>query len=572
MPTLVVLVVASLAPPLEAMPVRVRARTSLQVEAGTSAKGMRLTGRLLGDDGSGVGLATVNVEVSGLVPQEVKTEADGTLAVVISAQDIRSLAVSQGKSLGWRLEFHGDAHHGASSATGSLETARQPSTLRMVLEPRRASLATEAVDIRLRIAGGQRSVGSVPVRVSVGREAELVGQTDQAGQAVFRVHPDRFGVAGSYIIHARWDGDHRFAAASAKDTLRIVQPTRITLHVGREGSLDEGRYRFSGRLVDARGPVAGATVAITTALARGSPEEAEETAASSAAVTVTDEDGIFLTAIDTRDLLGPPAGVIEATAVYRPTDAWRLGAESRPVRIPLPGPPGVPTRWYVAAIAAILGLTLLIQALRMHFWAGLLAAIRAARHRARAGQPALTEEGTPHFVAAQGLALRPDWIVGRIVDAQSLTAVSEARWRLVRREATSSVVVGEPAAELSAGPLDPGPWTLDIGAPGYLTRRLEVHVPHDGSLDGATFGLLSARGHVRAVFATAAARLGVPFRWGYDTPREAATRIRTVDVGMQRGFAALRAHVERVWFGTGRVDAADASQADALLDRMGDGS
>ena len=122
-------------------------------------------------------------------------------------------------------------------------------------------------------------------------------------------------------------------------------------------------------------------------------------------------------------------------------------------------------------------------------------------------------------------------------------------------------------ASFEEGPLSEGEWCLELKAPGYMSRAMPFTVPHPGQLDGATFGLTSIRAHVRNVFAATIRRLGVPFRWGRDTPAEALARSQS-STTTGSSLTSLKEHVEQIWFSPHPTTPDDALRAEALAEAV----
>ena len=553
----------AMAPTAQAVPLRVRAQSAVTVRVARRPEGLVLLGRLVDDRGEGLEGEDVHASVVGLADRTVRTGDDGRFELLIAARDVSALAATRGERVGWTLAYAGTATFGPASGEGMLDLRREPTWLSLDVDPAVTTLDTDTIAIRVGLEAGSGAVGRVALQLAVADGPELVGDTDLEGQVVFLLRPDALERAGRFAVRAAWVGDHRYAPADAVATLRVLRPTRLTLRVGREGDLRTGRYRFSGRLSDDRGPVAGATVALVAQRVGGADADI---GVRSENLAITGADGVYLVGIDARRFARGPVGTLDLHAVYHPTDGVHGAATSRAARIPLPGPPGVPLSWYLAAVAASLGLMLLALAIRLRFWRELLVILRRWR-RPRRSQA--TGETAPTLVIAPGTGddLRQDWVAGRVVDAHSGRGVVAARVELEPGEASgpsmSAVTLG--GGRFALGPLASGSWSLSLSCSGYLPRRTSLESPHDGAFDGATLALVSARGRVRDVFARALARVHVPFQWGVDTPSEATRDLQLADPSVRRAVDALRVMVEQVWFAQATGEVADVQDAERLL-------
>lgn len=538
----------------QASPLRVRAHSTLSLRVERAAEGLYLRARLASDDGEGLGDQAVHAAVEGLAGRTYVTDAEGRFELFVTASDARQLANTLGEQVSVAVTYEGDATWGPASERSALDLRREPTWVELSVEPARVGLDDAQVTIRGAVASAAGAVGEAPLKLRVGDGPELVGDSDADGRVTFLVRPDGIDRAGDFEVRAAYSGDHRFAPSEARAMLRVLRPTRLTLRVGREGDDRSGRFRFSGRLSDDRGGVAGATIAIVIG--------ADGEAASSETLAVTDEDGVYLVALDVRELSARMAGVVEVTARYVPTDGANSGAQSRPARVPVPSPPGVPLRWYGVAMV-VAGLNLLLvgavrQRIRRWFEA------MASRFRAPPPQesPVVVDPALV-LVPARGAGRRLDWVAGAVVDAHHGRRVVGATAR-AEAVAGAEALRGVPTAGgFALGPLTPGTWRLVLTAPGYLSRETELRVPHDGSFDGATLAMVSIRGRVRDLFVSAMAGLGRGVRWGRDTPTEV---VRSMPA--EPGAEALRVLVEEVWFGAEAPDAEAARRAEAVAESL----
>lgn len=538
-----------------ARPLRVRGHSGLSLRVERAAEGLYLRGVLAGDDGDTLAGQAVHVSVEGLAGRTFLTDGAGRFELLIGAADAQHLSDTLGEQVGVTLSYEGDGAWGPAEEVDALDLRREPTWVELEVDPPRVGLDEAQVAIRAAVASAAGPVGEAALRLRVGDGPELVGDSDDEGRVTFLVRPDAIDRAGTLEIRAAYPGDHRFAASEARASLQVLRPTRVTLRVGREGDERSGRYRFSGRVSDDRGGIANATVAIVVG--------AEGEAPASETVAVSDADGVYLVALDVRELATRVRGVVDVTARYVPADGLRSAAESRPARIPVPSPPGVPLRWYALALALAATNLLLVSAVRQrlrHAWAALV-----ERFRPRADSPPDLATDPPLIVApGRGSDRRTDWVAGTLVDAHSGRRVLGAELAAHPADGGSVARAEVTAQAFALGPLAPGAWRLVLNAPGYMERETQLRVPHDGSFDGATLAMVSVRGRVRDVFVSAMAGLNRAVRWGRDTPLEVATTL-----PLEPGADALRAVVEQAWFGPDAPDAEVAHRAEALAKALG---
>jgi hypothetical protein len=559
-PALAALVLASSwATPGQATPLQVRARTQLDVRLTTTDEGLMLDGRLQTDLGRGLGLAEVRIQVADAPTRTVATEDDGRFRAPIALPRRPRSAGPTGSSARWRAFYDGGPEAGPCQAKGVIEDGRAPSRIELKLVPSTTSLFGKPIQARVSVRGEGTSVGSVPVFLRVGSGAELVGATDARGEVVFLIHPALLDHQGRISVLARFPGNHRYGPHEVQRALHILQPSRLTVRVAREGGLERGRYRFSGRLADHRGPMASAAIALIASPSDGSQGEP----GLRDAVTQTDAQGRFVFAVPTQSLSRGEPTTLEAQVVYVAGDGLHLPAASPMIRVPVPGPPGVPIRWYGGVALLALVLLLGLQVLRGDHLRRWLAQLTERR---RAAQLVLVVDGD---AALQPVSpKRPDWLTVIPVNAQDNAPLSPDVLHTTCTDADGAPVLGRPDVPGQWGPLQPGDYTLRSESPGYLPLSRSVTVPHDGSLDGLRLPLTAVRGHVLGAFVRGLARFGVRLRWGYETPNEAMARCVELDGDAGSALRALHEETEGLWFAGRQAAPSHARQADALLETV----
>lgn len=554
-----------------AHPLTVRAHTRVTLNLDRRPDGVVVRGRLVDDQGLPVPLEEVQLDVAGYPTQTRITDGDGGFEVPIDGRDLSLLEVSRGQRLPWTLRYHGDRVYGEAREDGVLDLRRVPTRIILTVAPEVVTLDQSEIRVHVDLYANSVPIPDAEVRVRVGDGTELVGKSGTVGRSTFLIRAGLLGSPGRYAVRARFLGDHLYAPAEADTALRVFLPARVTLRVGREGDVHLGRYRFSGRLADAGGPLAGATVAILA-----TPTDTPDAPPLIQTLATTHADGIYLAAIAADTLFAELAPArdgqpreIDVRAVFSPADGRHQGAISHPVRIRVPPPPGVPTRWYLVGLAIIFGFLLLAQAVRHRVFATLWERLRAVRpERLRVLPDVDAEEDDPPFVVAppRGRSPRTDHVAGTVVDAHNNATLGGA------------VVVLDPAAEGTAwrsragrdgrfdlGPLPPGRYRLHIEAPDYIGREVDLTLPHDGSLDGSSFALVAIRRRVRDTYVRAVTRFGSDLAWGVDTPREAFFNARRAIAPDERALLELRHLVESAWFSERTATLDDATRARQIL-------
>lgn len=575
---LCVATLAPLSPSAGAIPLTIRARTQLDVRAQRRSDGLHLMGTLRDDQGQPVASELLHVTIQGASPQPVTTNGEGAFDVVVRPSDLRDLERIHGTSLTWSASYTGDKTHGAIQREGRVDLSRESTWLQLRIAPERVSLDADNVAVDCELGSDAGPVAAQPIRIRIGDGPELVGETDGTGRARFLLRPASLGRAGRFEVKARYLGDHIFAPAEALGTMRVLLPTRVTLRVGREGDAATGRYRFSGRLIDARGAIDDATIAI---LVRQQGEVGETELPRR--LTTTDSGGIYLTAIDARSLFEDTSGGLEIRAAYRPTDDVHLASVSRPIPVPVPPPPGVPTRWYLAGLLWVLAILALAHVIRNRLWRAVFDKLKPRRAQVLTTPPEPPGDVVdPPFVIQPGgesAQRRPDWVSGKVVDAHSSSGVQGVAVIVI--SPSQEVPIGDgrvgshvtraitdDKGDFALGPLPEGSWELRMLEPDYLPRALQLNLPHRGDLDGATFALVATRRRIRDIYVNALARHASQMRWGWDTPLEGLAMASPRDDGTRLALSSLRSMVESAWFTRRRPKPEDAQQAARTMKRM----
>ena len=537
-----------------ALPLGIRAKTRITLEHRKAGDALELRGRIVDDRGEPVAHQAVTLDIAGApsaLPTSRQSDADGRFAFTLDARALDAIADAHGTRVPWTIRYDGDRRFGSIATNGVIDLSKTGTRLALTLSRNRLARGERAVEATVVLQTNEaapRPVGPIDVRLAVGDGAELTGRTGANGRATFVIESQVLTRAGRYRIAARFLGDRRFAASLAEGEIEVLLPTRLTLRVAREGDLKRGRFRFSGRLADEDGPVAGAVVAVRGVLAPPPTPSAFSTLA------VTDADGVWVAALPTQVLQDLDRPSVEVTAHYAPSDGVHEPARSLPVLLEIPPVPGVPLSWYAAAFGVALGAAGLGRLLRAdtraraaRLWAWLRARLTRTP-KAAPGAP----EADPSFVTTMGAAgqraRRTDVIAGRVVDAHGRHAVPYARVRVGALEA-----VADPAGHFTLGtptaPLPAGQSRLSVDAPGYLPRDVALSLPHRGEYDGIELAVVAVRRRVREVFAEALLRFQAHLRWGHDTPREAARHVRVAGPGDEDPIADLTVLVERAHFG-----------------------
>lgn len=520
--------------PALSAPIAIRARTSVTLEHRRTAEGLAITCRLVDDLRHPLPRETVSFELPDRPPEILTTDADGTISLLLDKAALSALERAHRHVVPWTLRYAGTRRFGEALAEGRLDLSRAPSRLRLTLPDQAPIVSPDApitLDVALEDLDPTRPPGPLSgaaILVTVGTGRELSGTTGSTGRVSFIVPPDLVATGGRFVVAARFLGTALHTPSEDTLTLTVLRPTRLTLRVVREGEGAHARYRFSGRLADQDGPVAGHVVALAIA----------DTPAFQPLALATDPNGLYVGAIDESELRTMKLDRAAFSARFEPPPGLYARAASPPVTLELPAPPGIPVAWYLA-VFLIGGLAFtLVHTFRTGLLRRALASLRALQGPLKPARQAPVPP-LPAPSSAPGLA-------GQVVD------------RHTRAPLRASITT--PTARLQCDQdgcftlREATPLELAVSAPGYLPRTLTVATSTHLAIE-----LVSVAAEVRSTYLQAVAALGTPTVWGRETPRESAARL-----AARAPLGELVAIVEAVHFGAEMPTPRQAEQAHRL--------
>ncbi len=544
-------------PEAHALPLNIRAKAKVELDHRRTREGLELLGRLTDDRGDPIADERISLELGGREPEAFVTGEDGSFVFNLDRKTAATLERAHGTAVPWSVRFPGSRRFGETVSEGALDLSRRSSRLTLsitgndIVKPAAASTApspgssgddptTRSGVLRVPLGGSPMSlavrledalerspIAESEIRLKVGAGSELVGATGTTGQATFVLRPELLEAGGRYRITARFEGDLAYVPSVAELDLEVLLPTRLTLRVVREGDEKNGRYRFSGRLADQNGPLRDAVVAIEAWVADAAGKPTDAATPAFTRLQATGPDGLFVTAIDASELHDKKLRRLLVAATFQPAATPHSATRSRPVLLEVPGPPGIPLRWYALALGCLFAVVALARAHKSgalaRAWAAIVQWVNALGDRWRTPAPPLARPGEPAFVSAdpdtRRTVGRGDHLAGRIVDAdegKGLVATITARTSDALLATTSG-----PDGRFELGPLPAGAYLVEVAAPGYLPRELALQVPHAGAYDGARWALVAVKRKLRDIFGETVGGLGVDLAWGRQTPREA---------------------------------------------------
>lgn len=571
----------------QAVPLNVRARAKVDLDHRKTRDGLELEGRLIDDEGRPIPDERLSLTLGGREAESLTTDEDGRFRLSLDRRSTAALERAHEDSddgkVPWQARFPGSRRISDVVASGAIDLARRASRLTLTLQDDTAERSRVK---RLLPHEGQRTLlarleeplSSIPlsdaeIRLRVGDGAELIGRTGANGQVAFLISPDQLEAGALYRATARFAGDSLHVPALAELELQVQRPTRLTLRVVREGDARHGRYRFSGRLADQDGALVNAVVAIEGRVASPDDDGKRDQDIAIERLVSTDEDGLFVTAIDAAELDERRLTRLLLVAHFQPATSAHAPSRSRPVLLEVPPPDGIPAGWYLVLLSL---LSLVLSLAHAHRTGALARFYERLRERLRAltTRPAPIATAAPrpssHPLATNTANGRGDWLSGRVIDGHEghrLVARLKVRDTSGEREVETNA-----SGHFELGPLAPGPCHLELDAPGYLLRELDFEAPHPGLYDGATWSLVAVKRKLRDIFGETVHELGGELAWGVDTPREALTKAlsRQPDRGrVERPLAELTMLVERAHFARVAAEPSAVEQAKTLQREVG---
>lgn len=529
-------VLAALTAPAAAAPtITIKSRTAVELEpVRRSPEGIIVRGRVV-ERAAKRGVAAPIVQIF-LDDQDVRWatgDEDGrfsqTFPVTEGVHDLRVL-------------YAGDfTHSGSSRELLGFDVTKDPVTL-VLRAPAEVVLGGPELRVNVRAS----SLGE-PVAIT----AELVLDdtplgsitTGDDGFGEAAIPTERLGEPGRRALEVRFLGSSAYDIAAARRELLVVTDTSIAFQLERTALAYDDDVRGAGRLVDAQGaPIPGAPVSLVAA-------------GKSVADVLTDADGQFVLELPAAEL---GAGDIAVSARYDAVDDWRRDAGSPPVLISIGRPQPVPMRYSIAAFAATAFAVVAFVALRTRPWDPLLARLR----RRTTEDDLRAERDDPSAPSAlpevkSGLTLGRPGIVSTLRRANDFGFSGTVRDAVTTRGVAGAELVlvlggAEHRAECDArgrfelAELAAGQWTAIAAAPGYVTERFAVTVPHRGELRGARVDLMPVRERIFRIYRGVAAPLLPADRWGIWTPRQLVDHVRAARPAP--ALAAMTDFVEETYF------------------------
>jgi hypothetical protein len=517
------------APAVRAAPaIDIKAQTQLVLErVRLRADGVVEVRGALVDRLTGHGLASQRVTVrigagAGASGGSAPTDADGKFRLIV--HDVRS--GPQPIELG----FGGS---GMLDPAAPFTTTTDPARAQVTLELRAEAAAGGATLIATATVDDQPA--ELPIRLSFGPPTgDLARLADTRTGVPFQLTRAIAGGPGTQRIRAAYAGDSSKQPATAELTLELGSTTKTTMELSSTSLAYEDELVATGAVTDEEGrPIARAAVTLTTGdrrLAQGA----------------TGADGTYRFEVE-AEIFGQGQFGVKVRA--EPSSPAVRPSDSPPAIIKVAAPQPVPVSYTIAAfIATALAAGGFFTA-RARPWQRFRRAAPPADAPANAGNAEQADGGLvlnrPGLVST---LRRPhdDAFAGAVRDTVRGRPVPGAAVRLLLGDAVREARTADDGS-FTLERLAVGEWRAEVAAPGHVTERFVVSIPHRGELRGVRIDLVPVRERVFQLYRRAAEpALPEPRLWGIWSPRQIVDHVRA-----QRPSPALvelTDFVEEVYF------------------------
>lgn len=545
-----------------AIEVRVRAQSSLQVEAHAAGTDVRINGTLRDKNGRGLAQRRIRVTLEGEARDGEESYLEQMTYTDRNGRFTHTREVEPGE---WDIAVYFEE-------TDHITESRVDRTLQVEPEP---------VDVELRapeIVFAPDDPAPVDVRATVGDVGlSAPAAVEVGGSVIEQVELDQFGRASVDVANALQPGTNEISveipegtyreSASASRTLHLVDGLEVSAEFAQVVERMQRGVAVRGRIADRSGPLEG--VRISTRLSREEGESVEEDGGAEEDEpdamppdeeearlerhVRTDEDGNF-EAFYGGDIVGDGTWQADTNIVPETGDEISVDTESLTV---------ARGRWNwlfngLAALAVLGALGLVVHRL----WQVIAAYLerrrefldleeRSARSFSETDEiepESLDDEHapideSPGRMRISGLV----WDVWREQPVEGATlTVRSGDGEVVRQE---TVGAGDlPTGGFVIEDLERGRYLLHIEAYGFMPAELEVRLPHDGSLSNARLDLSAVPLKIRWLYQSVVERLEGEDLWGRLSPRQIEEALVDVAARSERGEAGTtrRAFVEQL--------------------------
>lgn len=505
----------------------IRAQTQLQLESvklrdeGVAEVAGLLADRLTGD---GLGGQTVSITVNGDTIT-TSTQPDGRFRANVG------VPVGPTKV---ELSFRGSPLLDPSKLETVTDPSREQVTLTILVDPDEVIEQTRVVGVKLTVTALGKA--KLPVQIEVGNATDTTLKKLRVVEAgtPFTLTRKDAGGPGSKRVRATFAGDATRQTATAEVTLELKGETQTSMTVSTTKLAYEDDLVVTGKVTDDDG-AAMPRVAVT--LVSGDRRLAQG---------ATDGKGAYRFEVE-GEIIGQGQFAVQVQSDIG--ISYLKPSRSEPAIIRVAAPQPVPVSYTIAAfIATGLAAGGFFLA-RSKPWLKLRRAKQAAEIPANEGTTEIMDGGlVTNKPSVISTLRRPhdDGFSGVVRDTVRSRHVPEAVVTLTLGDVERSVRTAEDGS-FTIERLAPGEWRAEVAAPGHVTERFGVSIPHRGELRGVRVDLVPVRERVFQLYRHAAEPvLPEPRLWGVWSPRQIVDHVKSKK--RSPAMSDLTDFVEEVYF------------------------
>ena len=526
--------------------VEIKAKSALSLtKVKTRDNGIEIWGQLVDKlTNEGLGGQNVTVTIDGQV-ETAMTQPDGSFRVVMPPESPGPVKVQLGYG-GTRSLDRAD----------QLTVTTDPSKQQIELTITKITDEPNGARLRIQANGEDGPVDKLPIALAIAPQMtdafrNLKPAVSNSDVALTRKSA---GGPGMYRLRATYQGDDHDQPASKEVLIELASSTATAMTLSTKKLAYENDLVVKGTVMDDDNrPVAAATVTLTSGdrrLAQGA----------------TNDDGTYRFGVE-ASVLG--SGEIALQVQTDPGRSFVKPSRSEPQIVAVAKPAPVPVSYTIAAFLAT-GLAA----------AAFFVARKKPWQRLRRVAPLV--EGNPDDVAIDvnndgGLVPAKPGVVATLRRAQDDGFSGIVRDNVRGRpivDAVVRLVLGDTAREVRSAAdgafavenLGGGDWHAEVAAPGHVTERFTVSIPHRGELRGVRVDLVPVRERVFQLYRRAAEPVLPEARlWGIWTPRQIVDHVRTKRP--TPALAELTDFVEEIYFSPRLAAESQLSQASERVDK-----
>ncbi|MGE3766322.1 MAG: carboxypeptidase-like regulatory domain-containing protein [Kofleriaceae bacterium] len=480
-----------------------------------------LADRLTGD---GLGGQTVSITVNGDTIT-TSTQPDGRFRANVG------VPVGPTKV---ELSFRGSPLLDPSKLETVTDPSREQVTLTILVDPDEVIEQTRVVGVKLTVTALGKA--KLPVQIEVGNATDTTLKKLRVVETgtPFTLTRKDAGGPGSKRVRATFAGDATRQTATAEVTLELKGETQTSMTVSTTKLAYEDDLVVTGKVTDDDG-AAMPRVAVT--LVSGDRRLAQG---------ATDGKGAYRFEVE-GEIIGQGQFAVQVQSDIG--ISYLKPSRSEPAIIRVAAPQPVPVSYTIAAfIATGLAAGGFFLA-RSKPWSKLRRAKQAAEIPANEGTTEIMDGGlVTNKPSVISTLRRPhdDGFSGVVRDTVRSRHVPEAVVTLTLGDVERSVRTAEDGS-FTIERLAPGEWRAEVAAPGHVTERFGVSIPHRGELRGVRVDLVPVRERVFQLYRHAAEPvLPEPRLWGVWSPRQIVDHVKSKK--RSPAMSDLTDFVEEVYF------------------------